>query len=682
MWKHQALQRLSRKSELINMSTQNTEQLLQIAEHAFKNNDLELSESVLLQVLEINPRHSKANELMAYIHGRKGNIRSAQDFLVRACMQNNCSPVALYELGSLHLESGNLEEAEVCFSRSLDKAGEFFEALHDLGMTKARLGNLKGSLAAFTAALNIKKDSPQLFYNLGRLYDELGKRQLAIDHYSRAIELEPNFAEAWCNKGTALNNLKKIDEALICFEKALLLNPNISFVLGDIAFLSMKKCTWAKMKGYKTELASKIQKNQRVSTPFPMLALTDDAALQKQCAEIYIQDKYPENSSLGPIASRTKQNKIRVGYFSADFGEHPVSFLTAELFELHNKDRFDIVAFHFGSNDESPMRKRLENVFTQFVDVNGLSDRDIAKISRDMNIDIAIDLGGHTSNSRPGIFSYRAAPIQVNYLGYAGTLGAPYMDYLISDRTTIPEQYQSSYVEKIAYLPHTFMVDDSKRKASDRVFSRKEFNLPEDAFIFCCFNNDYKFNRETLQAWARILLAVEGSIMWLPENQPEFRVNISSEFQKLGINPNRIIFANKVDSMADHLARYALADLFLDTHPYNAHTTAIDSLKAGVPVITRLGESFASRVAASLLNAIRLPELITRSLTEYEALAIELASNPQKLSELKQRLADNRLKTPLFNTQMFTKHLEAAYTEMMQRHHADLSPKQIEISGS
>ena len=664
------------------MSAQNIDQLLEIAEQAFKSDRLALAESALSQILQIHSNHSRANEFMAYLHGRNGNIQLAREFLVRACTQNDCSSIALYELGSLHLESGNLEEAEVCFLKSLEKAGEFFEVLHDLGMTKARLGDLTGSLAAFTKALNIKKDSPQLFYNLGRLYDELGQCQLAIDHYSRAIELEPNFAEAWCNKGTAFNNLKKIDEALICFEKALLLNPSINFVLGDIAFLNMKKCAWAKINGYKAELVSKIQRGEKVCTPFPMLAITDDAVLQKRCAEIYIQDKYPANTSLGPITSCNKQNKIRIGYFSADFGEHPVSFLTAELFELHDKDKFEIVAFHFGPDHESPMRKRLENAFTQFVDVNGLSDRDIAKISREMNIDIAIDLGGHTSNSRPGIFSYRAAPIQVNYLGYAGTLGAPYMDYLISDKTSIPEKHQSSYVENIAYLPHIFMVDDSKRKASDRVFSRKEFNLPEDAFIFCCFNNDYKFNRETLQAWARILLAVEGSVMWLPENQPAFRVNISSEFQKLGINPNRIIFANKVDSMADHLARYALADLFLDTHPYNAHTTAIDSLKAGVPVITRLGESFASRVAASLLNAIRLPELITRSLTEYEALAIELASNPEKLSELKQRLADNRLKTPLFNTQMFTKHLEAAYTEMMHRHRADLSPKQIEISGS
>jgi len=664
------------------MSAQNIDQLLEIAEQAFKSNHMALAESTLSQILQIHSNHSRANEFMAYLHGRNGNIQLAQKFLVQACKQNDCSAIALYELGSLNLESGNLEDAEVYFLRSLEKAGEFFEVLHDLGMTKARLGDLTGSLAAFTKALNIKKDSPQLFYNLGRLYDELGKRQLAIDHYSHAIELEPNFAEAWCNKGTALNNLRKIDEALICFEKALLLNPSISFVLGDVAFLSMKKCKWVKINEYKVELGSKIQRDEKVCTPFPMLAITDDATLQKRCAEIYIQDKFPTNTSLGPITSRAKKNKIRVGYFSADFGEHPVSFLTAELFELHDKDKFEIVAFHFGPNDENLMRKRLENAFTQFVDVNGLSDRGIAKISRDMDIDIAIDLGGHTSNSRPGIFSYRAAPIQVNYLGYAGTLGAPYMDYLISDRTTIPEQYQSSYVEKIAYLPHTFMVDDSKRKVSDRVFSRHEFNLPEDAFIYCCFNNDYKFNRETLESWARILLAAEDSVLWLPENLPEFRVNISSEFQKLGINPDRIIFANKVESMADHLARYALADLFLDTHPYNAHTTAIDSLKAGVPVITRLGESFASRVAASLLNAIELPELITSSPTEYEALAIELARNPQKLSELKLRLADNRLKSPLFNTQMFTKHLEAVYTEMMRRHLAGLYPEQIEINAS
>jgi predicted O-linked N-acetylglucosamine transferase (SPINDLY family) len=420
--------------------------------------------------------------------------------------------------------------------------------------------------------------------------------------------------------------------------------------------------------------------NEKVSQALSLLALSDDALLHKKCSEIFAQAKYPANPTLGFIPKLSKKEKIRIAYFSPDFRNHPVSLLTAELFEVHDRDRFEVFAFSLQKapiGDETNLR--LRKGFDRFIDVDEMSDQEIAQFARELEIDIAIDLAGPTQYSRTGIFSYRAAPIQVNWLGYPGTIGADFIDYIVADKIIIPESHQQFYAEKIVYLPNTYMVDDSKRTASIRVFTREEFSLPKNAFVFCCFNNDYKFNPQVLDSWSRILLTVKNSVIWISENNEYFRSNIVAEFESRGIDHDRIIFAQRVEMMADHLSRYALADLFLDTHPYNAHTTALDSLKAGVPVLTLMGQSFASRVAASLLNAIGLPELITNTQEEYEALAIDLAMNPQKLTDIKLKLAKNRLTAPLFDTPLFTKNLEAAYIKMIERYQVDSKPDHLFI---
>jgi predicted O-linked N-acetylglucosamine transferase (SPINDLY family) len=441
----------------------------------------------------------------------------------------------------------------------------------------------------------------------------------------------------------------------------------------------MRVCSWADWDNSVGVIAKKVMVNEKVLSPFSLLALSDDAFLNKKCSETYSQERYLAHSDLGPIHKAAKKEKIRIAYFSADFRNHPVSILTAELFELHDKNRFEIIAFSFGVDDKSAIRLRLKEGFDRFIDVENMSDQKIAQLARDLEVDIAVDLGGHTAGNRIGIFSYRAAPIQVNWLGYPGTMGINFIDYIVADKNIIPDQHQKFYSEKVVSLPDTYLVDDSKRIASSRVFTRKECGLSENAFVFCCFNNDFKFNPNVLDGWSRILLAAKNSILWVSENNEHFRVNLIAEFKKRGVDSNRIIFAVREDLMADHLARYGQADLFLDTFPYNAHTTTIDSLKAGVPVLTRMGQSFASRVAASLLNAIGLPELITTSQAEYEALAIELAMNPQKLAEIKLKLANNRLTTPLFDTPLFAKNLEAAYLQMYERYQADLQPDHISI---
>jgi predicted O-linked N-acetylglucosamine transferase (SPINDLY family) len=345
---------------------------------------------------------------------------------------------------------------------------------------------------------------------------------------------------------------------------------------------------------------------------------------------------------------------------------------------LHDKNRFEIIAFSFGGDDKSPMRLRLSQAFNQFINVGDMSDLEIAELSRKLQIDIAVDLGGHTQDSRTGIFSYRAAPIQTSYIGYLGTMGVDYYDYLIADETIIPAEMQKFYSEKIVYLP-SYQANDRKRTISERQFTREELGLPETGFVFCCFNNSYKILPSTFDGWMRILNAVEGSALFLYADNEWVKANLIQEALLRGIDKTRLVFGGSIPS-EEYLARYRVCDLFLDTFPYNAGATASDALWVGLPVLTLMGQSFASRVAASLLNAIGLPELITNTQEEYEDLAIELALNPNKLADIKLKLANNRFTTPLFDTPLFTKNLESAYINMYERYHSDLEPDHISIA--
>jgi len=381
--------------------------------------------------------------------------------------------------------------------------------------------------------------------------------------------------------------------------------------------------------------------------------------------------------ALGPIPKHPKREKIRIGYFSMDFKNHAVAMLTAGLFETHNRARFEVIAFSFGPDTKDEMRVRLEKAFDQFIDVQDKSDKEIAELARQMGIDIAIDLAGFTADSRTGIFAYRAAPVQVNYLGYPGTMGADYMDYLIADETLIPEESRQYYAEKIIYLP-CFQANDSKRMIADRVFTREELGLPHHSFVFCCFNNNYKFTPDTFVSWMRILKQTSDSVLFLYAENELVVTNLRREASQQGVDSHRLVFGKKLPA-PDYLARYRAADLFLDTLPFNAGTTASDALWAGLPVLTCMGEAFASRMAASLLNAIDMPELITHTQQDYEALAIELATNPDRLKAIRQKLERQRLTTPLFDTELFTRHIEEAYTKMFERYQADLAPAHIYV---
>ena len=441
----------------------------------------------------------------------------------------------------------------------------------------------------------------------------------------------------------------------------------------------MQICDWTELTNQYLQLTEKVEQDEKASRTFPHSCTIRVSCPATEGRRDLCTNQISRRSSILDILKLTKHDKIRIGYFSADFYNHPISFLTAELIELHDRSKFVLTAFSFGPDTEDEMRQRLAETFDRFIDVRNLSDKEVALLARDLEIDIAVNLGGHTKHSRTSLFALRIAPIQVNYLGYPGTIGAEYIDYIIADATIIPTVDQAYYTEKVAYMPHCFQVNDTKRPIADQAISKQQSGLPETGFVFCCFNNNYRITPSTFDSWMRILGQVEGSVLWLYVNNTIAANNLRKEAILRGINPERLIFAQRIP-LSEYLARYRLADLFLDTLPYNAGTTASDALWAGVPVLTCTGQTFAGRMATSLLKAIHLPELITSTPEAYEVLAIELANNPGKLSGIKQKLADNRLTTPLFNTPLFTRHIEAAYTEMYRRYQANQAPEHIIVA--
>ncbi|MBT8525364.1 tetratricopeptide repeat protein [Polynucleobacter paneuropaeus] len=572
---------------------------------------------------------------------------------------------------------GLYQESLEAYNEAIKLSPTNYEAWGNKSAPLMKLNLFKDALEACETALLLKPNYVEGWTNKGAALHKLDRYEEAITCYDRALFYKPDYFLALSNKGDSLNKLNRLEEAITCCDMALNINPNIDWAYGDLLHMKRKVFFTQNFKEELKILQDGLSSCKNLIAPFEFLSWSDDPSLQKKVSEIFVRAKYPFIDRLGSLKKYLPKDKIRIGYFSADFKNHPVAFLIAELFELHDKSRFETYALSLVRADDE-MRGRLLGAFDHFMDVASQSDIEIAKLARELEIDIAIDLSGFTADSRTAIFSYRAAPIQVNWLGYPGTLGADYMDYIIADGTLIPPQSQQFFSEKIVYLPNTYQPNDRKRLVSERQFTRQELGFPENAFVFCCFNNNFKITPATFSSWMRILKAVEGSVLWLLQDNPWVVKNLKQEAVNCGVDEGRLFFAKRV-VLSEHLARHRQADLFLDTLPYNAHTTTSDALWAGVPVLTLIGQSFPGRVAASLLNAIGLPELVTTTEQEYEELAIQLASNPQKLLDIKNKLAEKRLSAPLFDTPLFTKNLEAAYIKMYERYQADLEPEHISI---
>ena len=608
----------------------------------------------------------------------KGQLLKAQVLCEEILSEQPNHFDSLHLLGVISYKNKRLQLAIDLMERAIKLNPNNADYCYNLGIVLYDLKQLDVAVASYDKAIQLDPDYAEAYYNRGNALQDLKQLGAAVASYDKAIQLDPGYVEAYYNRGNALQHLKRYEAAASSYDKAIQLKPDLDYLIGMRLHARMHLNDWSNLESNIAELITKIELGIKSSPSFDILSLTTSLPIQRKAAEIWTKDRHPYNLSLGPILKLQRSNKIRIGYFSADFRNHAVSLLMAELFEIHDRSRFELIAFSFGVDTNDAMRERVMAAFDKFIDVTSQPDSEVAILARSLKIDIAVDLGGHTGDNRMGIFSYRAAPIQVSYIGYPGTSGADYIDYLIADKTIIPKHSQQHYVEKIVYLPNSFQVNDRKRVISVKKFTREELGLPVEGFVFCCFNGSYKITPHVFDSWISILNSVTGSVLWLSEANQTAVVNLRKEAEKRGLDPQRLVFAKRMQ-LPEYLASYQIADLFLDTLPYNAGATASDALWAGLPVITCIGESFASRMAASLLTAINLPELITNTRAEYGILAIELATNRVKHQNIKNKLAANRLTTPLFDTPLFTRHIEDAYTEMYERYQNDLLPDHIEI---
>ena len=677
----------------------------------FQNGDYKNAHKILNQVLLTEPKNLAALHILGLINASQSKHSEAALLFKRAVDINPRDPSLYYNLAKALLDSGSLNESLPHHKKATELAPDNSDAWLNYGKCLSGLDMHEKALTFYEQSILINPNNFVALINKSASLNELGRYQEAIIFSDRAITIAPQMSEPWVNKGVAQEQLNLHLEALKSYEEATTLNPNhykawrnkgilhcelrmydkginsltkafklntdSNYLLGNLIQAKLMIAMWDKLNNDVNLVLEKVNLQKKVIAPFSLLAITDCPKLQKDTAEIWVNDNFPSNI-IENFSIKELRSKIRIGYFSADFKNHPVANLTANIIELHNREEFEVFGFSLKPADPNDqMSQRLLNGFDQFIDVSAKSDKEISQLAKNLEIDIAIDLGGHTHGSRTGLFSYRASPIQVNYLGYPGTMGAKYYDYIIADPHLIPEESRQYYTEAVAYMPNSYIVDDSKRIAANKFTTRAEHNLPEDKFIFCCFNNSYKFNPRMASMWSKILRQVENSVFWVPENNPSFKKNLLNEFMKLGIHKERIIFSQKVNLMEDHLARLKLADLFLDTHPYNAHTTGLDALKQGLPLITLTGKTFSARVAGSLLRSVNLSKLITTTEDEYVAIAVDFGRNPEKLLPLKAQLTKDIPSSPLFNARLFTMELECLYKKMIEINLLGTKPKAI-----
>jgi len=624
---------------------------------------------------------------------KDGNLMEAAR-LYRQIVAASPIPEMMVNLGNVLAQLGNADEALRQYDQALRQKTDLFEALFNRANLYLETGRNLEALADYEKAARIRTDVPGLWNNRGTALRGLRKLDDALLSYERAVALAPNHVNALTNRAIALHDLRRLDQAFMASEAALAAQPDFAealYVRGNIlrdlgrlpeaqssyeralqkapqhplalnglAQVSAVLCDWAKTASLLPRLTSDVQAGRAVIQPFVLMGYSEDAALLRRCAETYVHRAAPVQPPLYD-GKPYRHDRIRLAYLSADFHQHPTAQLMAELFERHDRNRFEVSAFAFGPDDGSAMRHRLVKAFDSFDDVRAFSEFEIARMIRAREIDIAVDLNGHTHEARPGIFSHRPAPVQVNYLVYPGTAGAGYMDYVLADRIVLPLDQQAFFSEKIIHLPDCYQANDATRSLLPAP-SRAELGLPEQAFVFCCFNNSWKIAAPVFAIWMRLLQQVPESVLWLLDSPAS--ENLRAQAASHGVDAGRLVFAPKLPP-DQHLARHHAADLFLDTLPYNAHTTCSDALYAGLPVVTCYGKAFQARVAASLLKAIDLPELVTTRPEDYEALALELANNPPLLQATREKLRRNRTTTPLYDSDRFRRNIEAAYEAMV-----------------
>lgn len=626
------------------------------------------------RVIALVPNHADAYRNRGAALRKLGRLEAALASLDRAIALKPNDTGAHNDRGNVLNDLERFDDALASYDRAPGIAG----ACYNRGNVLIKLDRLEEAVASYDKAIALRPDYGEAYNNRGTALLKLRDHEAALASIDKAIQHKGDDAAAYANRGKVLSMLARYQEALAAYDKAVALQSDQADIEGYRLHAKSHICDWTNFDADCDQLIDSIRNRDATAAPFLFCSVPSSAADQLLCATRWTAKNHPPSESQRWRGERYHHDRIRIGYFSSDFCNHATSHLMAGLFECHDRSKFETAAISWSPKDPTEMRRRLEASFDRFVEVGDMNDDAVADLIRRLEIDILVDLKGFTGGSRTRVLGRRPAPIQVNYLGYPGTLGAPFIDYIIADRTVIPDHHREFYSEKVVALPDSYQANDDKRAIAERMFTRGEVGLAPTGFVFCCFNNNYKINPQMFDRWMRILGRVEGSMLWLLEAHAESAANLRKEAVARGIAAERLVFAQRI-SMPDHLARHRLAGLFLDNTPYNAHTTASDALWAGLPVLTILGDTFASRVGASLLHATGLPELIADSPEAYEHMAVDLATHPSRLAALKTRLAANRLTAPLFDTKRFTRHIEAAYAAMYERHQAGLAPDHIDV---
>ncbi|GGC83915.1 O-linked N-acetylglucosamine transferase, SPINDLY family protein [Undibacterium terreum] len=604
-----------------------------------------------------------------------GDLRGAETNYGQAIAADPGNAAAYNNLGLVLMQQRRFDEAESSVKKAVELNPRLFDAFYILGMIAHEQGKLREAVGYLINATEIKSDFSEAFNYAGNLLLELGDRTQAEAAYRSAVSTNPNNAQSLYNLAGVIQEQGRRGEAIGYYRRALALSPTFNTARLNMVHQLQQLCDWQDIDSNTALVRQYVREapfdQDGRDSPFAFLALPGTTAYeQKMCAERWTKGSYRllavQGAQLGFRYDWPANPRIKIGYLSADFHMHATAVLMAEIFELHDKQRFHVTAYSYGPDDQSEMRSRLQGAFDEFVHVGNESLVDTAKRIHADHIDILVDLKGYTGDTRSGILALRPAPVQVNYLGYPGTMGADFVDYLIADRFIIPNDSRQFYTEKVMYLPDSYQPNDRTRPRPDAP-SRSSQQLPAGEMVFCCFNQTYKISPGMFDVWCKLLDAVPGSVLWLLSNTSVVEENLKQEASKRGVDSGRLIFAPRV-KMDEHLARLQCADLFLDTIPYNAHTTCSEALWMGLPVVTCAGESFASRVAGSLLTTLGVPELVTYTLEEYFALALELATDAEKRAGIRQKINAGRSASPLFDSEKFTRNLEAVYDAMLVDH--------------
>ena len=584
-------------------------------------------------------------------------------------------------LGGAFKQLQRYDEAVSSYDKALALKPSYAEAWKNRGIVKLTQHLHQQAIGDFDKALALDPRSADTWENRGNALSLLSPSD-AIESYSRALAIRGDHADTLFRRGNSFHSLRRFEESAADYRRGLEIDPDYPYASGNLAFCRLACCDWRGLDEEISELRRRLHAGKRVLAPFVGIAVGSSPDELLTAARFWAEDECPTPSVALCQGEPYAHDRIRLAYLSANFNEHAVARLMVGVFEHHDKAHFETTAISFGRNDNGQMSERLVRAFDHFVDVRSKGDAEVAQLLRDMEIDIAVDLMGFTELCRARILAFRPAPVQVNYLGFPGTMGAGHLDYIIADKTVIQGGEQAHYSENVVFLPDCYLPNDSARGVAERTPSRREAGLPDRGFVFCSFNQAYKFAPAMFDIWMRLLKQIEGSVLWLPECAPAAMRNLKEEALKRGVASERIVFASFAPSTANHLARLRLADLFLDTLPYNSHTSACDALWSGVPVVTCPGTSFAGRVAASVLLAIGLPELVAGSLDEYENMAAEFARSPPSLAAIKAKIAKHREVYPLFDTMRFTRNLEAAYMAMWQRARRGQAPTSFAVGPS